>query len=254
MNTQDSNKSPVVPRVENKSVPRFEINRWGEVQYVTLADDLETVVRSELDRDCAYRLHGELSHLLAHGYREPSCVSQTAIHETQTKLSSTGETQGYHEPVEGVVVNAESIGRIYDKWASVYHDSNLPETKSSLVYAMHNHFLHHVKGIATSPPSNSVREAVEGLGERVANEFAGWVSNNPNSPAFLSDRSRKVLAKMIDDQALAALSDKVVVDLSGLRVREFWSEEDDHGTARDYFFKTEVIALLAQSGVEVRGE
>lgn len=121
----------VVPRVENKSVPRFEINRWGEVQYVTLADDLETVVRSELDRDCAYRLHGELSRLLSHSYREP---------------------------VEGVIVNAESIGRIYDKWASVYHDSSLPETKSSLVYAMYDHFLHHVKGVFTPPPSKNVRE------------------------------------------------------------------------------------------------
>lgn len=56
---------PVVPSMEEeKDIPRFERNTWGEIQYVTFADDLETVVRSELELDCAIRLYVELQALL----------------------------------------------------------------------------------------------------------------------------------------------------------------------------------------------
>jgi len=60
-----------------------------------------------------------------------------------------------------------------------------------------------------APKSDAVREAVGAVGTKVADEFSRWVSNNPGSPSFISDRSRKVLSDMIKTQALALLSGEV---------------------------------------------
>lgn len=55
------------------------------------------------------------------------------------------------------------------------------------------------------------------MGKKVADEFAGWVSNNPSGPSFISERSRKVLAKMIDNSVTSEVARQVEERTRGLR-------------------------------------